>query len=595
MARSSTLPAFLRAGVRPVVVRLPGSLRSRLQSVVASRKKALAQSSDPQQKPLSDILADELRDVAAPIVVVIGDRKRGEIKNQVLSARPQATVHRFSAALDDSHLHVAIAAVGPCDLLIDASAARSRVRRIRRYIYQLRPGGVVLMLGLLHPEVSDQQRKEFAELVADVGREWLRPSDEQPEGDRARFGRAVRALSLGDDGVVLVGGCAAQAKIREEQVGDLLEARPDLGRVVAQRPAAEQPFRGRIRMSEYDHLLPITTGWMGPTLSLRSYNNVLTSPGQIVTAGSLILPETYRHWTEPRLRNKYVTDLARDFGDATEPAWFAAAPEGGEVRTLPGSYFYLDDEVRGHFGHMLTEVISRLWAWDEAKAADPSLKAIMHFNKHRDLASWEVQLLGAAGIAAEDIVFSREPVRVERLVSATPMLSNPEYVHPGIAEVWQRIGDNLAAQSTVTDTPKRIFIGRRIRKRSCRNATDVERFFESLGFTVVFPEDHPLPDQIQMFRRAELIAGFIGSGMFNLMFTPEPAKAILVASESYNGRNEVLIAGVLGHELNFAWCRSEGEWTGERFKTGGYQAGFTFDFEREGAFVRDVVAGAAAL
>jgi len=216
------------------------------------------------------------------------------------------------------------------------------------------------------------------------------------------------------------------------------------------------------------------------------------------------------------------------------------------IETLPGAYFYLDNEVRGHFGHMMTEVVSRLWAWHEVRLADPGTKAIMHFNKRRDLAGWEVELLGAAGVPAEDIVFSRRPVRVEHLVSATPMLSNPDYVHPGIADVWRRIGDNLASRSTADDTPRRIFVGRRIRKRPCRNAADVERFFESFGFTVVYPEDHALPDQVRLFRRAELIAGFVGSGMFNLMFTPEPKKTILVSSESYTGRNEVLMAGVWG-------------------------------------------------
>jgi capsular polysaccharide biosynthesis protein len=312
----------------------------------------------------------------------------------------------------------------------------------------------------------------------------------------------------------------------------------------------------------------------------------------VVTAGSIILPETYRHGARSRLRNRYVTELSPDFADATQPAWFVEQPDDGTIETLPGAYFHLDNEVRGHFGHMLTEVVSRLWAWEQAREADRSTRAIMHFNKRRGLAGWEIDLLGAAGIPADDIVFTRRPVRVERLVSATPMLSNPDYIHPGIAEVWRRIGDTLASRSTADDTPKRIFIGRRIRKRACRNATEVERYFESLGFTVVFPEDHPLPDQVRMFRQAELTAGFIGSGMFTLMFTPEPKTAILVASESYTGRNEVMMAGVLGHDLDIAWCRSEAEWVGDRFAAGGYQAGFTFDFDREGRSVREWVAEA---
>ena len=58
-------------------------------------------------------------------------------------------------------------------------------------------------------------------------------------------------------------------------------------------------------------------------------------------------------------------------------------------------------------------------------------------NAERDeLAPFETALLAAAGIEESDVELIREPVRVERLVAATPMFSNPAYVHPEILQTW---------------------------------------------------------------------------------------------------------------------------------------------------------------
>ncbi|GGL54026.1 hypothetical protein GCM10011575_10550 [Microlunatus endophyticus] len=556
-----------------------------------------AQGSRPpvtRMRTVEEVLSNQLKQIADPVVVIIAHRPLQRLRETVLAGRPQATVHDVGAGLSDAQLHVALAAIGPCDLIIDDSTVPDRLPRVRRYIYCVRPGGVVLVRKLGRGNGAEALRKQLGAVLADVAGQYgteQGPGDPQwGRTDRARFGQAVRELKLGRDYLVLVAGVAAQAKIREEQIDDLLDQRPDLGRVLARRPGAPVPQPPSLRMSDYDHLLSVRSLEQAPALALREYQGVLTIPGQIATIGSIILPDSYRHWPVGRLRNPFMREIARDFADATAVPEFADDPGPESVRTLPGSYFYLDDEVRGHFGHMTTEVLARLWAWDEAKAADPSLKAILHANRRRQLSDWEVRLLGAAGIDRDDIVFAREPVRVERLVAATPMLSNPYYVHPGIGEIWRRVGDDLAAQSELGASPDRIFIARRIKKRSCRNATDVEQLFESLGFTLVYPEDHPLPDQIRMFRQADAIAGFAGSGMFHLMFTPEPKQVILVTSESYTGRNEWLIAGVFGHAINVAWCRSEAEWRGDHFASGGYQSAFSFDFDREGVFVRDTAA-----
>ena len=102
-----------------------------------------------------------------------------------------------------------------------------------------------------------------------------------------------------------------------------------------------------------------------------------------------------------------------------------------------------------------------------------------------------------------------------------------------------------------------------------------------------------LGEQVRMFREARVVAGFAGSGLFHLMFDEEPKDVILVASESYHAENEHLIAGVRGHRIRVAWCRSEAEWVdgaGHVRSEASMQAPYTFDADREGQDVRRWIA-----
>jgi hypothetical protein len=45
-------------------------------------------------------------------------------------------------------------------------------------------------------------------------------------------------------------------------------------------------------------------------------------------------------------------------------------------RKLSGQYYYLDGEYPKHFGHFMTEIIPRLYAWDAAASVGASCFAV---------------------------------------------------------------------------------------------------------------------------------------------------------------------------------------------------------------------------
>ncbi|MDN5893832.1 MAG: glycosyltransferase family 61 protein [Nocardioides sp.] len=247
---------------------------------------------------------------------------------------------------------------------------------------------------------------------------------------------------------------------------------------------------------------------------------------------------------------------------------------------LEGTWCHLDNELRGHFGHAMTEQLSRMWAWEQVKERFPEAKALVTLNKGRYIKPWEAELYEAAGIGRDDMVLLDHPARVEHLISPGPMFSNPNYVHPAIAKTWRKVGDSLAAGATRTEFSDRIFCSRTIEKRSCHNREEVEQLFADRGFEIVFPEEHSVADQVQMFRHADVVAGFAGSGLFQLALVGAPKHVVIVASDRYTARNEYLMASVLGHSIDQVTCRPDEPH---------FQSDFTFDHMREGQWLAKVL------
>jgi capsular polysaccharide biosynthesis protein len=310
-------------------------------------------------------------------------------------------------------------------------------------------------------------------------------------------------------------------------------------------------------------------------IALRDYRDVVVDVEQTVMTDAVVLPDTFRHNQWPRLVTRRIADVAPRFG-------VPMTPVPADLLRLEGTYLHLDNEFRGHFGHLMTEVLSRTWSWPAALEIDPDVRVLVGAARKRpQLAAWEYDFYEACGIPRDRVVRIDGQVRVERLLSGTPMFSNPSYVHPRIVETWDRVGDALAAQASPRDRPERIFVARRLAKRSCTNADEVEALFVDHGFEVVYPEDHPLGEQVALFRAARVVAGYAGSGMFTSAFVRRPQRLVLLGSTAYTPRNEVLIAAVRGHRIDSVVSRAD---------EADVQSSFRVDLAREGPFLRSVLA-----
>ncbi len=375
--------------------------------------------------------------------------------------------------------------------------------------------------------------------------------------------------------MIATNGVDALAKIPERIADRYLELTERNSSVIARVPAETWHTRCDLHGSDADRVASMPRTFDGPTLSLREHRDVVCVPHSGVYVDNVVLPDTYRR-RKKRLRAAAVVDWAQ---------WFARRPDV-DPAPLPGRYFHLDNEWRGHFGHAMAEQMSKLWAWKLAKRDDPSLRLLLLERPDNPVHAWEFDLWAAAGIAREDIEVAPGPVRVERLVTGSPAYGTPEGLHPILGETYAVLGAALDRGDDERRWPERVFLTRRpTQRRRCHNADEVEALMRDAGFDVIYPEDHPLSDQATMVRRADVIAGFSGSGMFSVALAGAPKHVIVIGSESYTAINEYRLSSFIGNRVDMVWCRADPPRPGSK----PFFADFTYDDAREGRFLRQVL------
>lgn len=527
---------------------------------------------------------------ASSIVTAIADAVPGPAATGVILGAPDADLvaglHRALPGLNLLALpeepvarHRTLIAEGPLDLVVDGGDIEGRLRRFNRTFFPLRPGGVyVVAHGADELGPGAGPLGHLLQEAASRAEMPLRARRRHQHDSALRALRSHVRTVVVDDHLVLSHDLPdIHALIREENLDAYLEAVPTPHRVLAVHPVGEPPDEPESLELPQPRVKHDGRPIEPVDLHLRDYRDVVVAPYQVVLDDRLVLPDTFRHHPQPQLHNKMLAKVAPGFA-------VPVAPVPDDIPRLDGTYLHLDNEARGHFGHLLTESLSRVWAWPETLALDPDARVLVCATvKRPELLEYELAIYEAAGIPRDRVVLASGPVRVERLISGTPMFSNPYYVDARIAATWDQVGDRLAAGAAPREWPRRVFLSRRETKRACVNGPELEQVFVEHGFEVLFPEDYSLGEQVQLFRAADVIAGFAGSGMFQIAFVAEPKIVIQVGSEAYGPRNEYLMAAVRRHRLTGIVCQA--------YDGRGLAADWWYDEQREGPALRALLAG----
>ncbi len=375
------------------------------------------------------------------------------------------------------------------------------------------------------------------------------------------------------------------ALLRDDEIS-LVESREPGTTVglLAELPAGELHSTRTIRShGTTKTVYGLDTSMSYPPATLRHYTGSLVFRGRtLLTSGHTVLPDSFRFFHAPFPKHPALRDVAQGYGrlsTSLEP-----------TDELSGTFFVLDAQWTGHFGHIMTETVPRLWGWDEARHRFPDLKALYMAKPDDDVDPVVSRLLTAYGIDPADQVVVHGPVKLSSAICASALVHNatPHFVRPELAGIWRRIGDALADP----DAPvyERIFVARPHSGyvRTCRNAPDVEAVFVRHGFQLVRPDQLELAMQVGIFRGPRIVAGFAGSGMFNAMYTDKLEHLIVLAHDSYLARHENKFAAVHDADVDYFWSESDTK-HGKHFDVNAFLSDWVFDFETNGAALEELL------
>lgn len=495
-----------------------------------------------------------------------------------VAAKWRNTHARFTHHEGESlgELSGALKIIGPVDVLIDLMPGDAEKHEAvwRSLFFHLNPGAAYIV-----DQSAVQSSSLRSAMSSWMARITTANEREPPEQSGYRdYADATASVLLLGDLFIIRKRHKHYLKLRDAETNDVLPCREPRIRVseFVTLPGGEVVSSAKV----ISHEAAVPIPWLPermtyPPMHLRHYEGRIAFIGNtLLHTERSILPDSFRWHLEDNTRNPRIKTVSPSF---------ALIPDNLQPKeTLTGNFYQLDPQWPGHFGHIMTEVVSRLWGWDEAKKRIPDLKAIFRVKNLNVRDPVERRLFLAYGIADEDIVPVDRPMYLTSLVSATTMWHNavPHYVHPALVGVWDRLGGNMIdPNAAVYD---RIFVSRtdRWRRRRCRNTREVEQFFESHGFTVIYPEQLDLSTQAGIFVSTPIIAGFGGSAIFNVMFSKNLKTLILLSHEAYTARNEHLYSSLLGCSVHYFWSppdipHPENGWSRKAF-----DGGWEFDFAR---------------
>jgi len=213
------------------------------------------------------------------------------------------------------------------------------------------------------------------------------------------------------------------------------------------------------------------------------------------------------------------------------------------IYTIQEPSLYLG-HLTTHYGHFLMETLLRFWAIDKLRENKKPFKYIVfnpwflkrygcNFNKFLPF----MTLLKVFGLTMINVIVVNKKTKFSTLYVPVPMGKlAPPYFNDPQNVVFDKIVNYCNSVTPLQKFNDKIYISRRYTSlRSITNESQVEESFKRKGFQIVYMEKIPFVNQIAIVSHAKTIAGFVGSGLHNTIFTKNAIVLMLLGER--NGNN----------------------------------------------------------
>ncbi|MCL1801194.1 MAG: glycosyltransferase family 61 protein [Promicromonosporaceae bacterium] len=269
--------------------------------------------------------------------------------------------------------------------------------------------------------------------------------------------------------------------------------------------------------------------------------------GAAYTLSGDLIPESQRRVTGPWfdvVRSDNPTVLGRD----------TLSQLDRDSERLSGRWIY-GGTFFNHFGHFILESLTTLWLPVE----DAGIIWHPLFAERQFLDVFEQALVDLLGWGNSEMKFATHPLRVERLIVPERPVAVNRFVEPEALKVWDTVAE--AAPKSNGPYPEKMFLSRtRFQHDAFPVANDqqLDQAMESLGFSVIHPQELPVAQQIALARGAKVISGVQGSAMHVAAFARNGTHIIEFDRQESTNPNGTQLAIAAAREQPFAFIRCVG-------------------------------------
>jgi hypothetical protein len=192
------------------------------------------------------------------------------------------------------------------------------------------------------------------------------------------------------------------------------------------------------------------------------------------------------------------------------------APNAPEVpaRAITGQTLYLG-VCHNHYGHFLTETLSRLWFLEPGGAR--RFDHVLIFPPADELPGFVREVFAWLGIA-DQLLLLHKPTVLTQVWVPEPAVQLPSHVHRQVA----RLPRLFAPQQNEPQTCQPLFISRSGlpltgHARVVIGERAVEAALERSGARIFHPQRHSVAEQVHAFRRHRVIVSFAGTALHTML------------------------------------------------------------------------------
>jgi capsular polysaccharide biosynthesis protein len=227
-----------------------------------------------------------------------------------------------------------------------------------------------------------------------------------------------------------------------------------------------------------------------------------------------------------------VGGIGGDQSASIDPAVLPPEQRGGSW--LTGRALFLGP-CMNHYGHFITEGLSRYWKQDIGPVDHVVAYPFMHNGGNIQTEDFHRHLAGLLDVPIDRIAILRSQTVFDEIVVPEQLWVTNVHVNAHMRAVYERIRVRHAGRKP----SGRLFLSRAASKR-LGNPLAVEEIFASFGFRVIYPERTPIAEQLTLYANCEVLASLSGSGMHNCLFA-RPGLMTIEVGDRRARRNPVLM------------------------------------------------------